>query len=100
EPGLIEAPLDGSEWKAGVVLAARQTLFLYGTDGHAVDDECGGRVVVVRGDAENLHVSTGWWASRRRARSAAIPAARAVRHAWRPTRTAGARRNRQPSASR
>ena len=53
---LIEAPLDGAQRKARVVLAPRQPLLLHRRDRHAVDDERGGRVVVVRGDAENLHV--------------------------------------------
>ncbi len=47
------------ERKRRVVLAPRQALFLHGADRHAVDDERGGRVVVVGGDAEDLHVSTG-----------------------------------------
>ena len=64
--------------KAGVVLAARQPLFLHGADRHAVDDERGRRVVVMRGDAEDLHVSTGSSANR----------ARCLRWACHPSRLA------------
>ena len=59
ETGVIQAPFDGPERKAGVVLVPRQALFLHGADRHAVDDERGGRIVVVGGNAEDLHLSTG-----------------------------------------
>ena len=52
---MIQAPLDGAEREPRVVLAARQALFLHGADGHAIDHERGRGVVVMRGDAENLH---------------------------------------------
>ena len=60
---------------AGVVLVPRQPLLLHGADRHAVDDERGRRIVIVGGDAEDLHLSTGSSATRRRrAGSASSPA--------------------------
>ena len=61
---MIQTPFDGAERKRRVVLVPRQALFLNGADRHAVDDERGGRVVVVRGDAEDLHLNTGSSANR------------------------------------
>ena len=52
---LLEAPFDGAEREPGVVLAAREALFLHRADRHAVDQHRGRRVVVVRGDAEDAH---------------------------------------------
>src|ERR1700680_1808355 len=59
EPGVGQAPFNRRRWKGGVVLAPRQALFLYGTDRHAIDDERGRRIVVVRGYPEDLHLNTG-----------------------------------------
>jgi hypothetical protein len=55
EPAPLEAPLDRRQWKAGVVLVAREPLLLDGTDRNSVDQQgrCG--VVVVGRDSENLH---------------------------------------------
>ena len=52
---LIETPFDRVQGKRGVVLLARKALFLDDRDGHAVDHERGGGVVIVRGEAEDLH---------------------------------------------
>ena len=95
EPGVIQAPFDGRQRKAGVVLAPRQALFLHGADRHAVDDERGGRVVVVRGDAEDLHLQ--YWLvgeslalSRDRSPADRLAASRRV---WPTRQTARAPRN-------
>ena len=53
-----ETPVDRMQWKTRVVLAPREPFLLDSTHGHAVDDECGSRIVIVRRDAEDLHVST------------------------------------------
>ena len=54
QAGFLEAVAHGVLGKTIVVLLARETLFLRGRDDLAVHHEGGGRVVVVRGDAENL----------------------------------------------
>src|SRR6185436_2294514 len=93
--GVVEAPLDRGEREGRVVLAAREPLLLHGADGNAVDDERRGGVVVVRGDAEDLHVSTG--ASSipgcAPARSRSSRPARATRRAWPARRTREGRRS-------
>ena len=43
--------------KAGVVLLAREALFLRGGDDLAVRDERGGAVVIERRDAEDAHAA-------------------------------------------
>ena len=92
QAGVIEAPLDRLERKAGVVLVARQPLLLHRRGGHAVHHQRRRRVVIVRRDAEDLHVSTGSWAARRRGRrSAPSPRARASRRGAPATRTGGSR---------
>ena len=75
EPGVIEAPFDRPDREGGVILSARQALLLYGADGHAIDEERGRRIVVMRRDPENLHLNTGSSATRCvvRARSAPSP---------------------------
>src|SRR5262245_36880698 len=65
ETAPLETPLDGLQRKRRVVLSSRETLLLYGAHRHAVDDQCCGRIVIVRGDAEDVHVvriSTAWTA--------------------------------------
>ena len=57
EPGLAEAPLDGRQREAGVVLPPREPLLLDGDDRQSVDDQGRRGVVVVRGDAEDRHGS-------------------------------------------
>ena len=56
---VFEAPLDGFGRKAGIVLPTRKPLFLHGAHRQAVDHQRSGRVVIVGGDAKDLHVSTG-----------------------------------------
>src|SRR5216684_621561 len=55
EPRRLQTPLDGREWKGGVVLAPREPLLLHGADGHAVDEQRGRGVVIMGGDAEDAH---------------------------------------------
>src|SRR5207248_7920621 len=67
---LLEAPLDRGEREDGVVLAAREPLFLDGADRDAADHQCCRRIVVVRRDAEDAHqywlfIGTGWRAGAR-----------------------------------
>ena len=91
EACVIQAPFDGCQRKARVVLAARQPLFLNGADGHAVDHERGRRVVVVGRDPEDLHLSTGSLENGGRCdRLASSRAAHAARRVWPTMRTAGA----------
>ena len=91
---VIQTPFDGAERECRVVLAARQTLFLYGTGGHAVDHQRGGRVVVMRGDAEDLHVNTGWPTARcPLVRLASSRAFRGVQRVWPAKQTARVPRN-------
>ena len=68
EAGLSRHHSIAASGNAGVVLAARQPLFLHRADRHAVDDERGGGVVIVRGDAEDLHRQY-WLRRRHRSRS-------------------------------
>src|SRR5262249_18226364 len=56
EPRLLEAPLDRRERERRVVLAAREALLLNRKGGHAVDDESRRGVVVMRRNAEDLHL--------------------------------------------
>src|SRR5262249_24245442 len=102
EPGRLEAPLDRVQREAGVVLAARQPFFLDRAHRDAVDDECGGGIVVMGGDAEDLHVSTGCSPTRcgARMRWGRSRPVRAVRCAWPATLTAAARRNTGSSGTR
>ncbi len=94
QPCVIETPFDRCERKCRIVLAARQTLFLDGANGHPVDHDRGGRVVVMRRDAENLHVNTGWATARSPfARSASSRPFRGVPPAWPARQTARAPRS-------
>ena len=45
--------------KARIVLLPREPFFLDGADRYAVDHERRSRIVVMRGDAEDLHLGTG-----------------------------------------
>src|SRR5256885_4140071 len=55
ELSFLQAEIDGSEGKGGVVLAPGEALLLNGTDRDPVDDQRGGRVVIVGRDAEDPH---------------------------------------------
>src|SRR5438105_429404 len=101
DAGVIETPFDRRQRKRGVALAPRKAFLLDGAVRHAVDDQCRGGVVVVRGDAENLHLSTA------AAESRCVPArwpsnlpSRAATRAWRAMRTAEGPRNSGSSAGR
>ena len=48
QPGLVQAPFDGQEREGRVVLAPRQAFFLHRADRHAVHQQGGGGVVIVR----------------------------------------------------
>src|SRR5262249_7283870 len=95
-------PLDRVQREACVVLSARQPFFLDRAHRDAVDDEGCGGIVVVGGDAEDVHVSTGCSPTRRGARMrwGRSPPGTAVRCVWPATRTAAARRNTGPSGTR
>ena len=94
ETGVIQAPFDGPERKAGVVLVPRQSFFLHGANRHAVDHERGSRIVVVRGNPEDLHLNTGWSANLRPAgQSGPSQPARGARRVWPARRKARAQRN-------
>ena len=56
ETGMFETPLDGEQWKRRVILPTRQPLFLHRAYRHTVDDQRRGRIVVMRRDAEDVHV--------------------------------------------
>ena len=43
--------------EGGIILVARQALFLDRTDRYTVADKRGRRIVIVRGDAQNLHLN-------------------------------------------
>ena len=61
----------------------RQALLLDSADRHAVDNERGGGIVVVRRNAENLHLNIACRASHSvRARRSSIQNVPAARHAW------------------
>ncbi len=84
---LVQTPFDRTCRKPGVVLVPRQPLFLDGAHRDAVDDKRGGRIVIVGGNAEDLHSRTDSWAIRcGRARSAPSPATRASRRGAPSTR--------------
>src|SRR6185437_3968526 len=57
DTGVIQAPLDRCQRERGVILAARKALLLNRCDRYAIDDERRRRIVIVRGDSENLHLS-------------------------------------------
>jgi hypothetical protein len=58
DAALAEAIAHGVRREAGVVLAAREALFLRGRDGRPVHHERGGAVVVVGRDPENAHAGS------------------------------------------
>ena len=67
----FQAPFDRGHGKGRVVLAPREPLLLDRGHRHAVHDQGRGGVVIMRGDSENFHVSTGFPVC------ACLPAARA-----------------------
>jgi hypothetical protein len=59
DPPRLQAVAHRAGRETGVVLEPRETLLLRRRDDAAVLDQAGGRVVVVAGDAEELHVAAG-----------------------------------------
>ena len=55
ETGLIETPVDRQQRKRRIILPPRQPLLLHSAHRHTVDDQRGGRVVVMRRNTEELH---------------------------------------------
>ena len=51
----LEAVVDRVLREAIVVLLPRETLFLRGSDDFAIAHQCGGAVVIIRGDPEDIH---------------------------------------------
>src|SRR5437764_8701611 len=98
---VLEAPLDRADWKPGVVLPTREALFLYGARRHAVDDERGGRIVIVGGDAEDVHISIdcSMRSAAGRAESGSIQSAPGGPTVSPATQTAAAARNTWPSGT-
>src|SRR5262249_12987211 len=55
QAALFQTPLDRGHRKIGITFAPAQPLLLHRADWHTVDEQRGRRVVVMRGDAEDLH---------------------------------------------
>ena len=55
DPGRLQAERDGVGRKTGIVLPAREALFLRGGGDAAVLDERGGTIVIEGGQSENSH---------------------------------------------
>ena len=58
QAALFQAPFDRAHREGRIVLAPRQPLFLHRPDRDAVHQQGRGAVVVVRGNPQDLHVST------------------------------------------
>ena len=58
DASMLQTPLDRRQWKRRVALVSREPLFLHSADGHSIHNDRCCRIVIVRGDSENLHLNT------------------------------------------